>query len=68
MSISQEHGAPEPDPGEAPDKPNKKWMIVLSVIVGVFVVLVGYDLISSRSALISGTSKSSTASASPVTS
>jgi hypothetical protein len=37
-------------------------MIVLGVTVGVFVVLAGYDLISSRSALISGTSKSSAAS------
>ena len=65
MSIGQEHGAPGPDPGKAPDKPdkpNKKWMIVLGVIIGVFVVLAVYDLISSGSALIRVASKSSAAS------
>ena len=65
MSIGQGRGAPGPKPGGPPDRPGKKWMIVLGVIVGVFVVVGGYDLISSRSALISGTSKSSAASSAP---
>jgi hypothetical protein len=66
VSIGTGHGPVEPDPAEPdpgePERPGKKWMLAVGGLVGVFVLLGGYALISGAAWRNSGTSAASTTS------
>lgn len=63
--MSAETGAAQQLTPEEPPRTGKKWKLALAGLIGVYVVLAGFDLISNSSAL--GLSAASSASAAPRT-
>ncbi len=62
MSIDEEHDLVEPEP-EKPGDPGKRWKLIFACLVGVFMSLAAYDLISGGAGLYGGAAASRTLSA-----